>query len=85
MWISRNSQPTMLGFARNSFSGKRSLLRVGTELHHSTGNNEDKPYLQHVCPSCSYVYDESKGFKKRHPPGKALRDITWNLHFIQLI
>lgn len=85
MWTSRNSQSTMLGYDNPSFSCKRSLLRVGTELHHSTGNNEDKPYLQHVCPSCSYVYDESKGFKKRHPPGRALCNITGNSYFVQLI
>lgn len=85
MWTARNSQPTMLGFVNPSFIYKRPLLRVSTELHHSTGNSEDKPYLQHVCPSCSYVYDESKGFKKRHPPGKVIPSITWNLSCIQLI
>ena len=27
------------------------------------------PYLKHACKSCSFVYDEEKGFKKRYPPG----------------
>ena len=85
MWTAKNSQPTMLCFVNPSFICVRPLLRVSTELHHSTGNNEDKPYLQHVCPSCSYVYDESKGFKKRHPPGKVITNITWNLSCIQLM
>jgi hypothetical protein len=60
----------MLDATISSSSHSRSIMRVATALQHSTGNNDDKPYLQHVCPSCSYVYDESKGFKKRHPPGK---------------
>jgi rubredoxin len=33
------------------------------------------PYQQHQCPSCSYIYDEEKGFKKRYPPGTRLRDL----------
>lgn len=44
--------------------------RRRTALWHASGGTGDEPYLQHICPSCSYVYDESKGFKKRHPPGK---------------
>ena len=55
------------------------------ELHHSTENNDDKPYLQHVCPSCSYVYDESKGFKKRHPPGKATLHELFMLQIMEYI
>ena len=39
----------------------------------------DDPYLVHVCVSCEYEYDESKGFKKRMPPGTRLRDVkTFN-------
>lgn len=38
--------------------------------HSKDGETKGEPYLQHICPSCSYVYDEEKGFKKRHPPGK---------------
>ena len=30
---------------------------------------ENDPYLKHSCKSCSFVYDEEKGFKKRFPPG----------------
>ena len=48
----------------------RSAALRPSALWHSKGEANDDPYLQHVCPSCSYIYDESKGFKKRHPPGK---------------
>jgi hypothetical protein len=36
---------------------------------------DDEPYQKWVCPSCSYVYDEEKGFKKRYPAGTRWRDI----------
>ena len=70
MLRSISCRPNMLDATISSSTHSRSIMRVATALQHSTGNNDDKPYLQHVCPSCSYVYDESKGFKKRHPPGK---------------
>lgn len=35
----------------------------------------DAPYLKHQCPSCSYIYDEEKGFKKRYPPGTRLASL----------
>ena len=42
-----------------------------TILSHSKDDeSKGEPYLQHICPSCSYIYDEEKGFKKRHPPGE---------------
>ena len=48
----------------------RSLQESSTALFHSKDSaNKDDPYLQHECPSCSYVFDEEKGFKKRIPPG----------------
>lgn len=37
------------------------------------------PYLKHSCKSCSYVYDEEKGFKKRYPPGILFGDGKWFL------
>lgn len=44
-----------------------------TILSHSKDDeSKGEPYLQHICPSCSYIYDEEKGFKKRHPPGEEL-------------
>lgn len=36
----------------------------------SVSQSPSDPYLKHSCKSCSYVYDEEKGFKKRYPPGK---------------
>ena len=44
---------------------------LNTILSHSKDDeSKGEPYLQHICPSCSYIYDEEKGFKKRHPPGE---------------
>mmetsp|Transcript_30480 Transcript_30480/g.51492 ORF Transcript_30480/g.51492 Transcript_30480/m.51492 type:complete len:113 (-) Transcript_30480:215-553(-) len=35
------------------------------------GNKEEQmsKFLKYECVSCSYIYDEEKGFKKRYPPG----------------
>jgi hypothetical protein len=72
---SRNSVyailPATLSFEDTSRNAPYAALRR-TALWHATGGTGDEPYLQHICPSCSYVYDESKGFKKRHPPGESL-------------
>ena len=38
-------------------------------------NDKNDKYKKWLCPSCSYVYDEEKGFKKRYPPGLRWRDI----------
>jgi len=39
-----------------------------------SGSNEGSPaaYKKWSCRSCSYIYDESKGFKKRIAPGSRL-------------
>jgi hypothetical protein len=52
-----------------SVSSRDMITRLNSKLNNTGGEILEEPYLQHVCPSCSYVYDESKGFKKRHPPG----------------
>lgn len=38
-------------------------------------NDANDEYKKWLCPSCNYVYDEEKGFKKRYPPGLRWRDI----------
>lgn len=53
----------------NLFVPANMITMLSATPGNSRGESPDEPYLQHVCPSCSYVYDESKGFKKRHPPG----------------
>lgn len=65
----------------NSFHAGKSIIEKVIVLYHSSSNSNskaivgeeggggDQPYLQHLCPSCNYVYDENKGFKKRIPPG----------------
>ena len=55
-----------------------------TILSHSKDDeSKGEPYLQHICPSCSYIYDEEKGFKKRHPPGeKSTVEIKWWRHVV---
>lgn len=58
---------------RTSVSFRDMITRLNSELSNPGGEILDEPYLQHVCPSCSYVYDESKGFKKRHPPGDKIQ------------
>lgn len=60
----KNKNTEIKIFAKNTRYFKESALNSNKEDHHG-----DAPYLQHICPSCSYVYDEEKGFKKRHPPG----------------
>ena len=41
-----------------------------TDSSSSVSQSQSDPYLKHACKSCSFVYDEEKGFKKRYPPGK---------------
>ena len=54
----------------NELSG---LLLTRSYLLHSMKSNEPaegpEPFKKFICDSCSYVYDEEKGFKKRFPPG----------------
>ena len=68
-----------LSFKDASRSVRHAALRRAV-LWHASGGNSDEPYLQHVCPSCSYIYDESKGFKKRHPPGKRSLTVIADYH-----
>jgi hypothetical protein len=59
-----------------SVSSRDMITRVNSKMNDNGGEILEEPYLQHVCPSCSYVYDESKGFKKRHPPGDENRFVV---------
>lgn len=43
-------------------------IRLNTQKENEEPSEKNK-YLKHQCKSCSYVYDEEKGFKKRFPPG----------------
>jgi dolichol kinase len=53
-------------FAKNHRYIRESTSSLNSNKENHPGN---EPYLQHVCPSCSFVYDEEKGFKKKYPPG----------------
>lgn len=46
-----------------------------TQTNDANNDKDNKPYLKHLCPSCSFVYDEEKGFKKRYPAGTRFEDI----------
>jgi hypothetical protein len=63
---SKNKVTEIKIFANNNRYIRESTLALNSNKEDHPG---DEPYLQHVCPSCSFIYDEEKGFKKRNPPG----------------
>ena len=60
-------------------SAKLNANKNNIKLHAADGDSNteigDDSYKKWLCPSCNYVYDEEKGFKKRYPAGKRWRDI----------
>jgi hypothetical protein len=66
--ICQNSKTNSL--YRNNRAIKQSTIALDQSKEGDTkGNVGYEPYLKHECPSCSYVYDEAVGFKKRFPAG----------------
>jgi hypothetical protein len=41
----------------------------------ASGTYREEDYKKFSCNSCAFVYDESKGFKKRFPAGTRFQDI----------
>lgn len=54
--------------ARNVIVSNRLEAR-GVELQSGSSEGSNAEYKKWSCRSCSYIYDESKGFKKRIPAG----------------
>lgn len=46
------------------------LFHHGEEKAEPNPANQNIKFMKYECKSCSYVYEEEKGFKKRIPPGK---------------
>ncbi|KAJ1434224.1 hypothetical protein B484DRAFT_394124 [Ochromonadaceae sp. CCMP2298] len=46
------------------------------EASSSKTNEGGEPFKKFACRSCSYIYDEEKGFKKRYPPGTMFSSLT---------
>ena len=62
-----------LGYEVNRDRFSLSLLSMKDDQPQPIDNtNKATGYSMYQCISCSYVYDEEKGFKKRYPPGKLL-------------
>ena len=63
-----------LGYNVNRERLNLSLLSMKDDGPHLPIDNKNKAtgYSMYQCISCSYVYDEETGFKKRYPPGKLL-------------
>ena len=57
-------------------AGKNIGIKTESTLRLEKSPADPAPELQKwLCPSCSYIYDESKGYKKKYPPGTKFTDI----------
>jgi rubredoxin len=65
--LSRFAQKHALGRPHLEIMARETSLSMAEASPSKAGGAE--PFKKFACRSCSYVYDEEKGFKKRYPPG----------------
>lgn len=72
----------VVSHARTRYSARSKILHQSNTDSNSntsgtvtTNNNDNSEHKKYECASCSFVFDEAKGYKKRYPAGTKFNEL----------